>query len=92
LGWPARSAMPREDAASKARRYVCEGRLIIRLVSAEEIRAQARGDGALYELGFMAGRGWWCTCPAVTDQCSHLRGLRLVTVRGGGGHREDRKG
>jgi hypothetical protein len=51
----------REDPATKGRRYVTEGRLIIRLVNAEEIRAQARGDGALYELGFMAGRGGGAT-------------------------------
>jgi hypothetical protein len=61
----------REDAATKARRYVSEGRLTIRLVNAEEIRAQARGDGAVYELGFLPGRGWWCECPAVTDRCGH---------------------
>jgi hypothetical protein len=72
--------VPREDAATKARRYVSEGRLIVRLVSAEEILATARGDGAMYQLGFSPGRGWWCECPAVTDQCSHLRGLRLVTI------------
>ena len=71
----------REDAATKARRYVCEGRLTIRLVGVEEIRATAKGDGEVYELGLLPGRGWYCSCPAVTDKCSHLRGLRLVTVR-----------
>jgi uncharacterized Zn finger protein len=74
--------MPREGAEAKGKRYVCEGRLTIRLVNGEEIRATAKGDGELYELGLAPGRGWFCSCPAVTDQCSHLKALRLVTVRG----------
>lgn len=72
--------MTREDAASKGRRYVAEGRLTIDSVTAAGVHAVARGDGALHDLGHN-GRSWYCSCPAKTDQCSHLVALRLVVVR-----------
>jgi hypothetical protein len=68
----------RENALGKARRYVAEGRLVIRSVDAEAARAECRGDGAVYELGFVDGR-WFCTCPAL-GRCSHQFALGLVTA------------
>jgi uncharacterized Zn finger protein len=71
--------MPREDARTKARRLLAEGRLIVRLVDEREIRAICRGDhGEIYSLGHDAG-SWYCTCPAKTT-CSHLYALMSVTV------------
>lgn len=71
--------MSRESAFSKARRYLTEGRLLVVAVDQDRISALCRGDGRIYSLG-LDPRGWHCDCPAVTDQCAHLRALRLVTV------------
>jgi hypothetical protein len=68
----------RENAQGKARRYVAEGRMIVRSVTAETARAECRGDGAIYTLGFDNGR-WFCTCPAL-GRCSHQYALGLVTA------------
>ena len=74
-----RLAMPRENAAAKARRLLIEGRVnIIRRVG-PELLAEIRGDsGEVYQAGHEPGR-WWCSCPAV-DTCSHVRALMLVAV------------
>ena len=73
--------MTREDAASKGRRYLTEGRLLVRRVDKQAIDARCRGDsGEVYELGADAG-GWACTCPARTDRCAHLLALKLVVLR-----------
>jgi hypothetical protein len=70
----------RETVADKSRRYLGEGRLVIDRVHGDAIHASCRGEGELYELGHLPGRGWWCSCPARGD-CCHLRALRLVTIR-----------
>ena len=70
----------RENAATKARRYLTEGRLIVSHARPQTaVRATCRGDGTVYRLGW-DGHTWWCTCPARTDQCAHLRAVRLVTA------------
>jgi uncharacterized Zn finger protein len=71
----------RETVAAKAARYLTEGRLTIEYVVGDTVRASCRGSGELYRLGHEPGRGWWCSCPVRTDQCSHLAALRSVTVR-----------
>lgn len=70
----------REDAASKGRRYLTEGRLTIDAVTTDRVHAIAKGDGHQHDLGHKRGR-WYCDCPARTDQCSHLVALRLVVIR-----------
>lgn len=70
----------RESAFLKARRYLTEGRLLVVEVRQDRISALCRGDGAVYSLEFDP-HGWHCDCPARTDQCAHLRALRLVTVQ-----------
>jgi uncharacterized Zn finger protein len=70
----------RENAATKARRYLCEGRLVLESVHPGEATATCRGDGLLYRLGWRRATGWWCTCPARSDQCSHLLAMRLVVA------------
>jgi hypothetical protein len=75
--------MPRDNAETKARRYLTEGRLIVLAVDRgrRHIDAWCRGDGDHYHLGYDPTRGWWCDCPARTDRCAHLCALRLVTVK-----------
>lgn len=75
--------MPRESAFVKGRRLLTEGRVIVRLADARNIRAMVRGDsGEWYWTTYQRG-GWACTCPAL-GRCSHLVALQLVTVRPGG--------
>lgn len=76
----------REHAATKARRLLIEGRLIVRRVEvagphAGLVVAACRGDSsAVYDLGYDPTRKQWrCTCPA-TRECSHLLALKLVTA------------
>lgn len=69
----------RENAATKARRYLTEGRLIVTYVNRDRVRAVCRGDGAVHRLGFEHGT-WTCTCEVRTDACSHLRALRHVVA------------
>lgn len=68
----------RESAATKARRYLIEGRVILNEVRADTVRALIRGDGAIYAAGYRYGQ-WRCDCPAVSDRCAHLIALRLTT-------------
>jgi len=72
--------MPRENTHDKGRRYLVEGRLLIKAVSDRHITAVCRGDSG--ELHVLAAdrRGWACSCPAVRD-CSHLVALRLCVLR-----------
>ena len=72
--------MPRESAHDKARRLLTEGRLDVRQVTERTAVAKCRGDSAqIYNLGYDRGR-WFCSCPCATDQCSHLRALRLIVL------------
>jgi hypothetical protein len=72
--------MSRENAATKGRRLLVEGRLLVERVDGNAVRATCRGDsGAVYRLGH-DGAGWFCDC-AARSTCSHLRALMLVTVR-----------
>jgi hypothetical protein len=70
----------REDALTRGRRLVSEGRLIVSYVSGRSIAAVCRGDsGEIHRLEYDPGRSWWCACPAV-GKCAHLHALQLVTV------------
>ena len=70
--------MSREDAITKGRRYLGEGRLTLVSVTPTETLALCRGDGQTYHLTARRGR-WTCTCDART-RCSHLLALGLVVV------------
>ncbi len=70
--------MSRETATAKGRRYVAEGRLIVRELDENSAVADCRGDGAVYSLGYDQ-RGWFCSC-AAKGRCSHLYALGLVTA------------
>ena len=72
--------MPRENAATRARRILTEGRVIVTAVRPGVlVRAAVRGDGTVWRCGWDGG-SWWCKCPVRTDQCAHLIALRLVTA------------
>ena len=73
--------MPRENAEAKAKRYLAEGRVVVVSVSDNRLLARVRGDGSVWLVMFEGGV-WFCPCPARTDQCSHLRALRLITAVG----------
>jgi len=70
----------REAAYDKGRRYLTEGRLLLRAVSEHHIAAVCRGDSGEIHTLAVDHRGWSCSCLAVRD-CSHLVALRLVTIR-----------
>jgi len=71
----------REDAATKGRRLVAEGRLVLQQLDEHAGTAQAtcRGDGATWNLGRDEHGLWYCTCPA-RSRCSHLYALGLVVA------------
>lgn len=71
--------MTRENATTKARRYLGEGRVIVLVANRGMVRARVRGDGAVYRVEHTYGT-WSCTCPHRGPGCSHLRAVRLVTA------------
>jgi hypothetical protein len=72
--------MTRETVDAKARRYLCEGRLIVTKVDGDHVMACCRGQGSVYRLGHEPGRGWFCDCSA-RGTCCHLVALMAVTIR-----------
>jgi hypothetical protein len=70
--------MTRESAETKARRYLCEGRVVVEAVDSKHIIASVRGSGVLHMTGYHPG-GWFCSCDA-KGRCSHLLALQLITV------------
>jgi len=70
--------MPRESAATKGRRYLTEGRVVIEVVGPGHVSAVIRGEGAIYRTMYSRG-AWWCSCPARRD-CAHIRALKLVVA------------
>lgn len=71
----------RETVALKSRRYLAEGRLIIRALDEEagSVRAEVRGAGAVYVVTRTPSTGWRCTCPA-RGTCAHQTALQLVVA------------
>jgi hypothetical protein len=71
----------RENAESKARRYLAEGR--VRIIACDEaastIVAEVRGTGAIYAAGH-GPKGWACECDARSNACAHILALKLVSV------------
>jgi hypothetical protein len=70
-----------ETLDGKARRYLTEAR--VRILHCDEqdgiLEAEVRGDSRLHSAG-RDEEGWFCSCPARTPNCSHVRALRLITV------------
>lgn len=70
--------MPRENAATKGKRYLCEGRVVLTTVTPDRVEARVRGDGVIYSTAWDR-RGWWCTCPA-RGRCAHLLAVGHVVA------------
>ena len=70
----------RENAQAKARRYLIEGRVMIRSVGPQGVRAHVRGQGHVYAVAYESGGGWSCTCPARTPRCCHVVAVQLVVA------------
>lgn len=68
--------MTRENAETRGKRYLAEGRLQVKAISTGRILATCRGSGATWNLGHLNGV-WFCECPA-RSRCSHLWALQLV--------------
>jgi len=68
----------RENAAAKARRYLTEGRLIVRRVDGPHVLAFCRGDGVMHRIEVHHDDAT-CSCPA-RGRCSHLLAVGLVTA------------
>ncbi len=65
----------------KARRYLVEGRVVIRSVDdyAGTCTADVRGSGAIYTTG-RSERGWECSCDAYGVNCAHILAVKGVTA------------
>jgi uncharacterized Zn finger protein len=70
----------RESAHVKGRRYLVEGRLLVKAVSPHHVSAICRGDSGVFHTVTADASGWSCSCPAARD-CSHLTALRLVCTQ-----------
>jgi hypothetical protein len=70
----------RETVDTKARRYLIEGRIRVRLCNEESgvANAEVRGSGAVYIVDHDEA-GWSCDCPARTE-CAHIAALKCVMV------------
>jgi hypothetical protein len=64
---------------AKALRYLSEGRLTVKGLDGQRVRAVCSGETGEWDLGHLPESGWFCTCPAACP-CSHLRALQLVVV------------
>ena len=70
----------REGAQQKARRYLLEGRVMIRSVGRQGVRAHVRGQGHCYKVAYEGGGGWSCTCPARTSRVLHVIAVQIVVA------------
>jgi hypothetical protein len=74
----------REDAATKARRLLGEGRVALLWIDDRSVDAVVRGDaGEFYRVSHRPG-SWVCSCPhtALSTSCSHVQAVQLVTPFG----------
>jgi uncharacterized Zn finger protein len=71
----------RENAETKARRYLGEGRLDVQRVEHDLVVARCLGDeGDSYHLRWdQERRRWSCSCPAFGPRCAHVLALARVT-------------
>lgn len=68
----------RENAQTKAKRILGEGRVLVDRVVGDDVLARVRGDGAIHRVEH-GRRGWSCSC-AARGRCSHLLALGLVVA------------
>jgi uncharacterized Zn finger protein len=70
----------RENAESKARRYLVEGRLEVQQVGGGDVSARCLGDeGDVYLVRWDGQRrSWRCNCPAYRPRCADVLALARV--------------
>lgn len=78
---PPMTARPhRENAETKGRRYLIEGRLWVRVAGPDGVQAFCRGSGEVYRVEWRPDLNQWdCTCPA-RSRCAHIVACELVTT------------
>jgi hypothetical protein len=69
----------RENASTKAMRYLVEGRVQIAHCGPDGVQAFVRGSGHLHRVEHRSDQPWTCTCPA-KSRCSHLLAVQHVVV------------
>jgi uncharacterized Zn finger protein len=70
----------RETAATRARRLLIEGRVMLQRIDDHGLLASVRGDsGAVRSVAFHLGQ-WSCDCPARGERCAHVRAVQLVVA------------
>lgn len=72
----------RESVATKARRYLAEGRVRVQLRVGGLAVVVVRGTEGDHEVRWEAGEGWSCTCPAgeVLRMCAHRVAVGLIVA------------
>jgi uncharacterized Zn finger protein len=68
-----------ETLEDKAKRYLGEGRVRVRVVTPKVIEANVQGSRAAAYKTRREGRRWSCDCPAWQRRCCHVAALELVT-------------
>ena len=71
--------MPRENAQTKAARLCASGRVAVRSVREDVIRATVKGDSARIYTVVFDPSGWRDDCDAL-GVCSHIRAVQLCTL------------
>ena len=69
----------RENARTKSKRLLIEGRVLIRSAGPQGVSALVRGDsGCLRRVSYENAR-WFCDCPAL-GPCSHIMAVEAVVL------------
>lgn len=68
----------RETVEAKAGRLLVSGRVWIERVEADLVAARVMGDTGAHDVVWSAEDGWWCSCPASVQRCSHVLAVELV--------------
>lgn len=71
---PAATNRPRGDA------YLPEEPLLVLHAAGDGVQALVTDVRDTWRVTWGAGRGWACTCPAVTVGCGHIGAVRALVV------------
>lgn len=73
----------RENAATKARRLLTEGRVTVLIRDRVHLEAVVRGDSGIeHRVAHDFTAGWTCDCEATAfkSSCSHVQALQLIVL------------
>ncbi len=71
--------MARENVQTKARRLLCEGRVVVVRAHGRYVHAIVRGDSGGYYAVVHEDGQWLCPCEC-RQICSHVQAVMLVTA------------